>query len=65
MMTNGCYKLAKIDAKTHHKSMPKLIARMIRKIIKNPPTLWSGVLDHSCGERASLLARVLRECFGS
>ena len=50
-MPKGFQNGAKIDTQTHQKPMPKLVTKRIMKIIKNPPTFWSGVLDHSCGGR--------------
>ena len=51
LMPKGCQNGAKINVKTHQKSMRKHVVSCMREIMKNPPTLRSGVLEHVCGGR--------------
>ena len=44
IITKGSQNGAEIDAKTHQKSMPKLVSKKIREIIKNHVSLKSESL---------------------
>ena len=39
---------AEIEAKTHHKSMPNLLTKRIRKIIKNHVSLKGQIIQIHC-----------------
>ena len=44
-MTKGFQNGAKIDAKTDKKSMPKLVSKKIRKIMKNHVSLKGKIIE--------------------
>jgi hypothetical protein len=45
IITKGSQNGAEIDAKTHQKSMPELVSKKIRKIIKNHVSLKSEIIE--------------------
>ena len=47
-MTKGCQHGAKIDARTHQKSMPKLVAQKIMKIIICHVFLNGKIIETPC-----------------
>jgi hypothetical protein len=47
-MPKGSQNGVKIDAKTHQKSMPKLVTTRIRKIIKNHVSLKGKIIEFHC-----------------
>ena len=44
-MPKGFQHEGKIDAKTHQKTMPKLVTKRIRKIIKNHVSLKGKIIE--------------------
>ena len=46
IIVKGSQNDAEIDAKTHHKSMPELVSKKIKKIIKKHVTLKSEIIEN-------------------
>ena len=48
----GCQNGIKIDAKTHQKSMPKLVTKKIMKVIKNNVSLNGKIIEIHCQNKS-------------
>ena len=46
IIAKGSQNGAEIDAKTHQKSMPELVSKKIREIIKNHVSLKSEIIEN-------------------